>query len=52
MVRARDMAIDLQTLIVAAVSAGIGMFAKPIAERLVERFFSRKPVFAISHGFV
>jgi Right handed beta helix region len=42
------MTFDLQTIIVAAVSAGIGMFAKPIAERLVERFFSRKPVFAIS----
>jgi Right handed beta helix region len=42
------MTFDLQTIIIAAVSAGIGMFAKPVAERLVDRFFNRKPVFAIS----
>lgn len=39
---------DIQTLIVAAIGAVAGMFAKPIAEKLVDRFFSRKPVFAAS----
>jgi hypothetical protein len=42
------MPFDLQTLLVAAISAGLGMFAKPIAEKLVDGFFNRKPVFAIS----
>jgi hypothetical protein len=44
-----NMTFDLQTIILAALGgSGLGMFAKPIAERLVDRFFNRKPLFAIS----
>jgi hypothetical protein len=42
------MPIDLQTILVGAIGAGAGMIAKPVAERLVDRIFNRKPVFAIS----
>jgi hypothetical protein len=43
------MTFDFQTMILAVLGgSGLGMFARPIAERLVDRFFNRNPLFAIS----